>query len=486
MDPTLDVVTLETPWLGNHSYVVLDMAHDLAIAVDPPRDVDRVERIVDERHARLALVVETHRHADYVSGGLQLARSHGAVYGVPPGAPEPAFDYEPVVDGTTLAAGSLLLRAVSTPGHTAHHVAYVLEYDGVVHAVFTGGSLLHGAVGRTDLVDAGATRSLAELQWQSARRLSTLPAETAVLPTHGFGSFCSAAPVSRSGTSTVGEECQTNAALTSACTEFVGTLLAGYDAVPAYYARTPALNAAGPPPIDLSLPRQLDASELLARIDAGEWVVDLRARRTFAAGHVPGTLSFDAGGNTGVYLAWMLPPGAEVTLLGDDTEQVCRVRRQLAIVGVDRVAGTALGRPVDWIGPQIETRAYPVSGFAAVTSERADPGIRVLDVRNRAEWDCSHIEGATHIPVPELIDRIDELPPPGRAELWVHCQTGFRGAIAASILEQAGHAVVLVDEPFGAAAEAGLPIHACQNGACVPGSSGMRTPTSRAVSRAMS
>jgi glyoxylase-like metal-dependent hydrolase (beta-lactamase superfamily II)/rhodanese-related sulfurtransferase len=494
----MQIVTLETPWLGNRAYVVIDevngdvseTARRPAIVVDPPRDIDRIEALLDAHGAKPELVVETHRHADYLSGGLLLAREHAAAYAVPPGAPDPAFEFIPVTDGLTLTVGEVTVRAVHTPGHTAHHMAYVLETGASPVAVCTGGSLLHRSVGRTDLGDSELTRALTELQWRSVHRLAAgLPLEAAVLPTHGFGSFCSAAPASSRGSSTIGGEIRCNSALTSSLEEFVTTLMEGYDVFPAYYAHLPAANAAGPAAIDASPPRHLDQDELLARIDAGEWVVDLRQRRVFAAGHVPGTLSFDAGGNVCVYLTWMLPWGAPVTLLGDDEEHVARIHRQLAVVGVDNIAGAAYGKPVDWVGPQLETRAFPVTEFGALASECAAREVAILDVRNRGEWAEAHVFGAINIPLPELIDRFDDLPVRGAAEIWVYCGSGFRACAAASILEQAGYGVVLVDDQFAGAAKAGLPIVAAQDsqsGECVPGSSGIRTPTSRAVTRATS
>ncbi|MFL6240780.1 MAG: rhodanese-like domain-containing protein [Actinomycetes bacterium] len=484
------IETIETAWLGNRSYVAFaetDADGPVAVAVDPPRDIDRVQSLVAAAEARLVLVLETHWHADYVSGGLHLARAHGAGYGVPPADPAPGFAARRVIDGDEFSVGELTLRAVHTPGHTADHMSYVASVAGVPVAVFTGGCLLHGAVGRTDLADASITRALTELQWASARRLATrLPMDTQVLPTHGFGSLCSAAPAARGGESTIGKEQRVNSALTQPRQKFVDSLLVGLDAFPAYYRRTPAVNVAGPAPIDLSLPRRIEPTELAARIEAGEWVVDLRQRRVFADGHLPGTLNFDAGGNVGVYLPWLLTPGAALTLLAEHEDDIARVRRQLALVGIDEIAGCATGRPPEWTCTGGETASYPVLSFNQLSAQVKERRPTILDVRNRGEVVDGYIDGSMHIPLPELIQRLPELPSPSREELWVHCQTGFRAAIAASMLEQAGYGVVLIDEPFALAREAGLPIVAghSQTGAWVPGSSGMRTPTSRAVSSA--
>src|SRR3954470_4107086 len=187
---------IETAWLGKRSYVVIDdtdPGRPVAAVIDPPRDIDRVTQVLDVAGAELSLVLETHWHADYLSGGLQLSREREATYCVPPTDPEPGFDAERVVDGLTFTLGALQFQALHTPGHTAHHMSYVARDTGGETAAFTGGSLLHGSVGRTDLADPSLTHTLTELQWGSAHRLATLlPAETHVLPTHGFGSFCSA------------------------------------------------------------------------------------------------------------------------------------------------------------------------------------------------------------------------------------------------------------------------------------------------------
>ena len=159
----MKIETIETAWLGNRSYVVVDDAdpdRPVAIAIDPPRDVDRVQQLLDTLGARLLFVVETHWHADYVSGGLQLAREQGATYAVPPADPSPGFSAERVIDGAEFAFGSLNIRALHTPGHTAHHMSYVLSDESAPLAAFTGGSLLHVGVGRTDLADPSLTRSL--------------------------------------------------------------------------------------------------------------------------------------------------------------------------------------------------------------------------------------------------------------------------------------------------------------------------------------
>ena len=445
----MDVRIVETPDLGDRSYLV--GVGDVAVVVDPQRDVDRVEALLAGR--RLTHVLETHVHNDYVSGGLDLARRHGATYVVPAGV-EVAYDREPLADGDRFDSGSMRWEAVATPGHTPHHLSYAVRVGGET-AVFTGGSLLFGSVGRTDLVGADLTERLTHDQWHSVRRLADrLPPGTAVLPTHGFGSFCSASPTSGDA-STIAEQQRTNSVFQQDEDDFVAELLAGLDAYPAYYAHMGPANLAGPEPIDLTPPSLASADEVRRRLAAGEWVVDLRSRAVFADGFLPGTLSFDCDGNVVTYLGWLLPWGTPVTLLGDTSEQVAEVQRDLARIGVDRLAAHAVGGPAVWArGSDLAT--YPRTGFHGLARAlRDDPGVTVLDVRSVSEHDDARLPGAVHVPLHLLPDRVGDLPP---GVLWVHCTSGFRAATAASLLVAHGRQVVHVDDDFDAAAAAGLPV----------------------------
>lgn len=285
------VDTLEFEGLGNRGYVA--GGPGAAVVVDPPRDIDQVIATAARRGVRIAYVVETHVHNDYVSGGLELARVTGAAYLVPAGA-HVSFDRTPVADGDTVTVDEgLTLRALATPGHTPHHTSYVLEEDGHGVAAFTGGSLLIGSVGRPDLVEPRLTERLARAQHASAHRLADeLDDDVPVLPTHGFGSFCSSSQATGEAT-TIGRERRTNDALTKDVDTFVAEMLARLDDVPAYYAHMGPANAAGPAPIDLTPPRRADGEEIASRLAAGEWVVDLRSRVAFAEGHVAGSFNFE-------------------------------------------------------------------------------------------------------------------------------------------------------------------------------------------------
>jgi hydroxyacylglutathione hydrolase len=450
MTPT--VRTVETPGLGDRSY----LAHDgeVAVVIDPQRDFDRMVAVAREEGVRITHVFETHLHNDYVTGGLALARETGADY-VVSGEDDVAFDRVPAHDGSEFRTGRLTIKAISTPGHTEHHLAYELSGDGDGDGstvVFTGGSMLFGAVGRTDLVSPEATDSLTRAQFRSVRRLAAeLPPEAEVLPTHGFGSFCSATTTS-GDSSTIGKERDTNVALTTSDEdEFVRTLLAGLGAYPRYYAHMGPANAKGPGKPDLSAPEVVDPQELRRRLDAGEWVVDLRARKAFARTHVRGTVSIEIGEPFATYFGWTVPWQAPVTLIGDAAEEVSEAQRQLARIGIDHVAGAATGS-VDTLSDG-QTASYRVASFEDLAKVVDDAGVVVLDVRRPDEWATQHLHDVANIPFWELAERADEVPP---GQVWVHCASGFRASIGASILQRAGHDVVHVDDDWDRAAAAGL------------------------------
>ena len=448
----VEVVAIDTPALGDRSY----LAHDgeVALVIDPQRDIDRVLALAAARGVRITHVFETHLHNDYVTGGLALALATGAAYHVN-AADEVAFDRVPVADGDVIEVSPVMrVRVLATPGHTFTHLSYVLAAAGHAHAAFTGGSLLYGSTGRPDLLGRVHADELAHAQFASAHRLaSVLPEDADVYPTHGFGSFCSATQA-EGNSSTIGRERRVNPVLILAEDRYVSELLAGLDAYPAYYAHMGPANAAGPAGPDLSSPRRADAAELRRRIDAGEWVVDLRARRAFAASHVAGTLSFDLDGSFATYLGWLIPWGTPLTLLGQTAEQVAEAQRELVRIGIDRPVAAATGHPGDWACGRA-LRGYPVADFTDLESVRRHRAVVILDVRRDQEWDASHISDAVHIPLHQLPARVAEVP---AGEVWVHCEAGYRASVAASFLDAAGRTVVAVDDEYTRAARAGLPI----------------------------
>jgi glyoxylase-like metal-dependent hydrolase (beta-lactamase superfamily II)/rhodanese-related sulfurtransferase len=447
------IIPIDTPTLGDRSY----LAHDgeVAVVIDPQRDIDRVLTLADEARVRITHVFETHIHNDYVTGGLALAQATGAAYHV---NADDLVSYErnPIRDGDVVAVSpTMRVRAIATPGHTYTHLSYALEADGEAVGVFTGGSLLFGATGRPDLLGHDHTHDLVHHQFASAHRLAEeLPEQAQVLPTHGFGSFCSAGSTGETTASTIGQEKRANPALTQDEERWVADTLAGLDAYPAYYAHMGPANSAGPGAADLSAPESADKDVLAKRIANGEWVVDLRTRTAFAAGHVTGTLNFGLDGQFATYLGWLIPWGTPLTLLGDSPEQVAEAQRELVRIGIDRLEGAATGTPRDWTDDGLGS--FQRAEFADLAQVRHHREVAVLDVRRASEYADGHIEGAVNIPLHDLLRRLDDVP---SGEVWVHCAGGYRASIAASVIAAHGTRVVAVDDSFGEhAAAAGLPV----------------------------
>jgi hydroxyacylglutathione hydrolase len=398
-----------------------------------------------------------------VTGGYQLAQRTGARYAVNAADPV-SFERLAVSDEDRLRVGPLTVTVLATPGHTDTHLSYLIAGSDPDQspAVFTGGSLLYGSVGRTDLVDADRTEELTRKQYHSAHRLADrLGDDVGVFPTHGFGSFCSTGSTTGGQTSTIGAERQVNDALTTSDEDtFTKNLIANLTAYPAYYAHMAGHNLAGPAPVDLSPPSPADPLEVQRRLDAGEWVVDLRDQTAYADGHLVGTISIPIGDQFSTYLGWLMPWGASLTLIAETADDVATAQRQLVRIGVDRLAGAASGAYPD-LAIRHEVADYPAVTFADSSFERGstllDPrntDQRVLDVRRDDERSVGSIPGSLHVPLHRLLDSIEELPV--GTQWWVHCASGFRASVASSILARAGHDVVYVDDEYDTAVDAGI------------------------------
>ena len=356
----MDVVVIETRPLGDRSYLVHD--GQVALVIDPQRDTDRVEAAAAEAGVRITHVAETHLHNDYLSGGLILARAHGAAYLVN-GADAVEFEHEAIADGGTVQVGRLTVKAVATPGHTHHHLSYVVT-DGQEQAVFSGGSLLYGSVGRTDLVSDGDTEQLTHAQYSSVRRLAAeAKPDAALYPTHGFGSFCSSGPASGVHGSTIAEQQGTNHAFTDPDEDHFVRELSTTSPPTRPTTRTwPRPTGRARAPADLAVPESLDPDELTRRLADGEWVVDLRHRVAFASSHLQGSVSFEYGRGSSftAYLGWVLPWNRQLTLVGarDDVEKAIR---DLSRIGIDS-PDAALGEP-SALAPGTAVVHYPRVGW---------------------------------------------------------------------------------------------------------------------------
>ena len=442
--PSMEIVTCDSPDIGDRSYLVHDGRFGLVI--DPQCDIDRIQAEADRRQVTITHVMETHVHNDYVSGGLALSRRTGSAYVL--SADEPvSFDRTCVRHGDTLEVGGMSVEVVHTPGHTPHHLSFVVRLGSEHPALFSGGSMLYDATGRTDLFDPEATEMLARAQWRSVRNLAhSLDPDTLLHPTHGFGSFCSSGSATAVGSMTVGEQALTNPALMRDETSFVEQMIRDRRPFPRYYSHMAPLNRRGAcMSSKVSLRRtSLDGTPN----DPDRVVVDLRPRREFAESHWPGAINVELGQSFAAYFGWSVPWGARVILVDDEWGRIEHAAASLRRIGIFEVEG-ALHRST---GDESSFRVVDFATLKRALSEGLHP--QIVDARDRAEWNDGHIVGAASVPF--YCSEAGAALLPRDTEVWVHCARGYRAAIAASLLQRHQARPVLVDDVFENAVGLGL------------------------------
>ncbi|MEV8437393.1 rhodanese-like domain-containing protein [Actinosynnema sp. NPDC051121] len=426
---TVEVVPLVDEGLGNSAYLV-DLGDGRGLVVDASLDLRGAWTAARRRGLTPAFAAETHLHADFVSGARQLAETEGARV-LASAAGHREFPHHGLHDDEEVDLGGLRLRALTTPGHTHEHLAYLLLDGDRPVGVFTGGSLLVGAAARTDLIAPEQTAPLARAQHASLRRLARLPDDVAVWPTHGAGSFCSATPGAER-TSTIGREKATNPLLAIEDEDaFVTTLLGSLGSYPTYFRHLPELNRRGPELLksdpDLAA---LDVPAVESLVSAGAGVVDVRPVADFAAGHVPGALSDPLRPAFASWLGWLTAPDRPLVIVRNPDQDADEIAWQAAKIGCGNVVGELAGGMATWTA-----EGRPTASIDLVTA--ADVGrAAVLDVRQRAEFAAGHVPGATHVELGSVADHADELP---ASRTIVMCGHGERAMSAASVLRRAGH-----------------------------------------------
>jgi glyoxylase-like metal-dependent hydrolase (beta-lactamase superfamily II)/rhodanese-related sulfurtransferase len=442
------ILPLVDEGLGNSAYLV-DLGDGRALAMDPSLDLRSLRDAAAKHGLSVAFAAETHLHADFVSGSLQLSVDDGSqILGSAAG--DRLFDHRGLVEGDEVDLGGLTLRALATPGHTPEHLSYVLLDGTDARAVFTGGSLIVGAAARTDLCGAENTEALARAQYRSLHRLvDQLADSTAVLPTHGAGSFCSAPP-GAARTTTIGVEKATNPLLTAPDEDsFVQTLLGGLGSYPAYFARLGELNQRGPVVLAgaPNLPL-LGVEEVSQLRGAGAQIVDVRPFTEFADEHVAGALSIELRSAFATWLGWLVDPTRPVVIVRNPDQDPDEIVWQALKVGVEQLAGELSGGMAAWL-----VSGGPVRSLPLVDASQVDPN-RVVDIRQRSEFTAGHIPGA----------RNAELASVTAAGLTGPVQTicghGERAATAASLLVAHGYddVSIVTGGPGDWAAAHGVPL----------------------------
>ena len=424
MTYTVEAITASE--LGNASFVVADTDRGVGLVIDPLRDIERYLTVADDMHVRLTHALDTHLHNDYVSGCRELASEVGA-------------EIEPVDPGAELGVGGITLRALHTPGHTPDHKSYLLSENGRHQSLFSGGAVMLGAIARTDLFGPHLAVHLAlEALTTLHVRLRDLPDDVRVFPTHGGGSFCGTG--GRSGhETTLGAERKGNPFFqTTELMPFLARAL-NQQRYPSYYRDMAAVNQAGARLLGPTMPAlaRLSADEVDRLIDEGAAVVDVHVGRDYDRGHIPGSYNVGIDGPVSAWVGWLIPRGRQIVLIGPTENALRKAQRELLRIGFDSIAGVLDGGIDAW-----QSSGREISTFETVDVEdmaqwvlSAEP-MTVVDVRDEQEWVDGHVPGAVHIYVPDVPHRAGEIP--REAPVAVHCASGYRAGIAASLFEQAG------------------------------------------------
>jgi glyoxylase-like metal-dependent hydrolase (beta-lactamase superfamily II)/rhodanese-related sulfurtransferase len=436
-------VTFEQFYLGclaQASYLI--GSNGVAAVIDPQRDVDLYLTAARERNFVIAHIIETHLHADFVSGHRELAQRTGAqIYlGAGSGA---TFPHRAVKDGDEIVFGQCRLRFLATPGHTLESVCVVVtDLDRGVEpwAVLTGDTLFIGDVGRPDLSDTHTPEELAGLLYDSLHgKLLRLPEETLVYPAHGAGSMCGR-NIRPDRSSTIGRERQTNYALKPmARAKFIQLLTSDLPPAPEYFQRDVDLNRHGAVALaDLPALPSLTAEETAARQRAGATILDTRASMAFCSGHIPDSICIGLSGQFAAWAGAILGLDRDLVLLAEDPKELEEARWRLARVGIERVVGFLDGGLASWI-----QAGLPLRQTGQITTEElaADSSIAILDVRTPAEWSAGRIARAISAPLAQLRETLPKLDP--KQTIAVHCQAGYRSTIACSLLEASGFESIL-------------------------------------------
>jgi hydroxyacylglutathione hydrolase len=439
------------PGLAIYSYMVGDEKSKQCAVIDPTRDVDEFLLIAKREGLRITHVLETHVHADFVSGSAELKARLGdevqiVVSGLGGKEWTPPYADLVVADGDEISLGSVRLKAVHTPGHTYEHVAWALFDDtrskDTPWLVFTGDFLFVGDVGRPDLLGEEARKKLAHQLYESVfDKLPILPDFTEVYPAHGAGSLCGKAIGSRSASS-LGYERRFSVALQpKGEPEWVATLLKGMPIAPPYFRRMKKVNAEGPKVLG---PEPLGQKRFTAKVIHDRvcehcLVLDVRPKEAFAAAHIPGSINIPLGHNLPTWAGWVLPYDRPILIVPDDPADVPEVVTHLLRVGFDDVQGYLEGGLTEW-----ETHGFELGRLETISVhelaarlDREETRPFVLDVRTDSEWEGGHIAGAHHIHGGTLEERYAEVP--RDRPVAVVCGTGYRASIASSFLKREGY-----------------------------------------------
>ena len=427
--------------LGNSAYLIGSHDTKKGILIDPLRDVDQYLHAASERGIQLTHVLDTHLHADFVSGNREIAQQTGARIGASAEA-RVGFEHEPLTEESVIDLGAFQVRVMTTPGHTPEHISFlIVEPDGKTpSALFSGGALIVGGAARTDLLTPELTLPLThDLYHTIHHKLLKLPDGLEVFPTHGAGSYC-VAPASKERTTTIGNE-RTNNSLVQARSEeeFVQRALRGLPSYPMYYKYMREINQQGAKILGgVPVLQPLSASEVKALMDEGVVVLDVRHGKPFGAGHIPNSYGIRVDAPLTTWAGWLIPFGSRIVLVAESAEQTVAATRQLIRIGYDELVGRLEGGIEAW------ARDYPVEMIQGINAkelrERLDE-VMLIDVRQKSEWNEGHIPGAIHFEGGRVA--WEQLPFPHDRPLAIQCSSGNRSMSVSSVLQRRGYHNIL-------------------------------------------
>jgi hydroxyacylglutathione hydrolase len=443
----MDVEVFVTLGLGDSSFLV--SSGDEAVVVDPQRDAWRFVEAAERTGVRIRAVLETHVHNDYISGAREIQEATGAEV-VAPAKGEYAFDHRPADEGEEVTIGDLTFRAWATPGHTFEHLSWAAHGTDpdTPEGVFSGGSLLVGSAGRTDLLGPAHVDELTRLQYETVQRFRGLPGHVQLMPTHGAGSFCVSTLPNADRMSTIELELGHNGALLAPDQgSFARQQLTGLMEFPRYYPHMAPLNRRGPEVFgELPTVAALTPGEVAGLLTAGMVVIDARDRTEFAEAHLPGSLNVELNDGFGTYVGWVTAFDVPHVLVVPDPidGSLPEAIAQLIRVGYDGTVGYLAGGIDAWRAEGHDVRSYHVATTKELRERivAGDPPT-VLDVRQPGEWNSEGIvPGSVLVFVGDLPERLSSIP--RDRELWALCTNGHRASIAASMLDREGIPVRLV------------------------------------------
>lgn len=446
--------------LAHASYLI--GSEGVAAVIDPQRDIDIYLDAAREHGLKIAHVIETHLHADFVSGHRELAERTGAAIYLGEGSGA-SLAHTALKDGDEIALGKCRIKVLQTPGHTLESICLVvtdLENGTRPHAVLTGDTLFIGDVGRPDLSDQHTPQELAGLLYESLHeKLLSLPDDVLVFPAHGAGSMCGR-NISADRSSTIGRERQFNYALRPMTRdEFVRLMTEDLPARPGYFQRDVDINKEGAMPLASLPPIQGIAPREAERMSRnGSTILDTRAANEFCSGHIPGSINISLGGQFASWAGSVIGLDRELILVAEDEKAADEARNRLARVGIERVAGFVADGVTGWVREGLPLERTDQITVQELKDQLESGGeIHVVDVRRPPEWETGHIRGATLLPLDRLRSGLADL---NRGDtLAIHCKGGYRSAIACSILQAEGFTrVANILGGFDAWSGAGLPV----------------------------